>query len=46
MIVIRSLQDSDDVDEITEMLHRAYAGLAAMGLRYLATHQSADVTPP
>lgn len=44
MIEIRRYRASDDVDAITAMLHRAYANLAAMGFRFLATHQSADVT--
>jgi predicted N-acetyltransferase YhbS len=42
--VIRRLEPTDSIDEMTELLHRAYAGLAAMGLRYWATHQSADIT--
>jgi predicted N-acetyltransferase YhbS len=29
---------------LTALLHRAYAGLAAQGLRYMATHQSDEVT--
>ncbi|CAN5406331.1 hypothetical protein BH10BAC6_BH10BAC6_18190 [soil metagenome] len=44
MIHIRPLQSSDSVEQITEMLHRAYAELAAMGFRFLATHQSAETT--
>ncbi len=44
MIEIRRYRASDDVDVITAMLHRAYAGLAAMGFRFHATYQSADVT--
>ena len=43
-ILIRPWRSTDSVDELTELLHRAYAGLAAMGLRYWATHQSAEVT--
>lgn len=34
----------DDLQALTELLHRAYRELAERGLRYLATHQSADVT--
>ena len=42
--LIRPWRDTDSIEELTELLHRAYAGLAAMGLRYWATHQSAEVT--
>lgn len=44
MVRIRSLRPSDDLELITAMLHRAYAGLADMGFRFLATHQSVEVT--
>lgn len=43
-ISIRPWRSTDSVFELTEMLHRAYAGLAGMGLRFWATHQGADVT--
>lgn len=43
-IVIRDLRESDPIPEITWLLHEAYAPLAAMGLRYTATHQDDDVT--
>jgi GNAT superfamily N-acetyltransferase len=43
-ILIRPWQATDSIDELTDLLHRSYASLAAMGLRYWATHQSADVT--
>jgi len=43
-LVIRPLTDRDSLEALTELLHRAYAGLAAMGLQYLATHQSVTVT--
>ena len=43
-IVIRSFKVTDDVTEITELLHRSYAQLAEMGLRYMATHQDDRVT--
>lgn len=32
------------VEPLTELLHRSYAPLAARGLRYLATHQSPQIT--
>jgi len=41
---IRPLLPSDPIPELTALLHRAYARLAAMGLRYMATHQSDEVT--
>lgn len=41
---LRILDPADPVSELTALLHRAYARLAAMGLRYMATHQSDDVT--
>ncbi len=43
-ITIRPWLATDSVPALTELLHRAYAGLAAMGLRFWATHQSVEVT--
>lgn len=43
-ISIRPLLASDSLDELTQLLHRAYARLAAMNLRFMATHQSVEVT--
>jgi len=43
-IVIRLVEPQDSVEEITELLHRAYARLAEMGLRFVATHQDAETT--
>ena len=40
----RRLADDDDLDALTDLLHWAYAPLAAQGLRYWATHQSVDDT--
>ena len=34
----------DSISELTALLHRAYAGLAALGLRYVATWQDEEVT--
>lgn len=42
--IIRLLTPSDSLDELTELLHRAYARLGAMGLNYTATYQDADTT--
>ena len=43
-IVIRLVDDSDSMKEITDLLHLAYRTLAEMGFRYNATHQSEEVT--
>lgn len=43
-ISIRPWLATDSAAELTELLHLAYARLAAMGLRFWATHQSAEVT--
>jgi len=43
-VVLRSLREDDPIPEITRLLHAAYAPLAAMGLRYTATHQNDEVT--
>ena len=44
MVNLRPLVERDSFEEITELLHRAYAPLAALGMAYVATHQNADVT--
>jgi GNAT superfamily N-acetyltransferase len=41
---IRRLSPSDSLSELTALLHRAYARLAALGLHYMATDQSEAVT--
>lgn len=41
---IRELLPEDDLDALTDLLHRAYATLAERGLRYLATHQDVATT--
>jgi GNAT superfamily N-acetyltransferase len=43
-VVFRPLAPGDDVAELTALLHRAYARLAAMGFNYTATSQDDDVT--
>ena len=43
-ILIRPWHPTDSAAALTEMLHRAYARLAGMGLRFWATHQNAEVT--
>jgi GNAT superfamily N-acetyltransferase len=37
-------RDLDDIEEITRLLHRAYAPLLAAGMNYTAATQSDDVT--
>lgn len=37
-------RERDSLDELTRLLQRAYAGLAAMGLNYVAATQSAQTT--
>ncbi|MFH2048061.1 MAG: GNAT family N-acetyltransferase [bacterium] len=43
-LTIRPLNDSDSIEELTDLLHRAYAVLAEMGFRYYATHQTPEQT--
>ena len=42
--VIRRLAEGDSLGELTELLHRAYAQLAAMDLHFVATKQDESVT--
>ena len=42
--VITPFKASDSAEDLTDLLHAAYASLADMGLRYLATHQSVEIT--
>lgn len=41
---IRLINPWDSLEELTRLLHRAYAVLADMGLRYFATYQSIEDT--
>lgn len=43
-MLIRPFQSSDDVEALTNLLHVSYKRLADMGLHFMATHQSAEVT--
>ena len=43
-VLIRDLQDGDSIEALTALLHRAYARLLEMGLRYWATHQTVEDT--
>ena len=43
-ILIRPITKEDSLEELTELLHRAYKALGDMGLRYFATHQTVEQT--
>lgn len=43
-IEIRKLNENDSVEDLTDLLHRAYKPLADMGLKYVATYQSVENT--
>lgn len=43
-VVVRELRPSDSFADLTALLHRAYARLAALGLNYTAVDQSEAVT--
>ena len=43
-IEVRRIAPQDSLADLTALLHKAYARLAAMGLRYVASHQSVDIT--
>lgn len=43
-VSIRLVNETDSFEDLTDLLHAAYARLAAMGLRYMATDQGVDVT--
>jgi len=43
-ITFRDLRPDDSIIAITALLHAAYRPLAEQGLRFLASHQSEDVT--
>lgn len=43
-LTIRPLAESDSIEALTTLLHRAYAGLAALGFNYTAVDQTAAVT--
>lgn len=44
MFLIRKLQATDSLLELTDLLHAAYARLGAMGLNYTSVDQSPEVT--
>ena len=44
MLLIRQLSPADSLEELTRLLHRAYAQLGAMGLNYTAVNQPIETT--
>jgi GNAT superfamily N-acetyltransferase len=44
MLIVRRLSNQDSMEEITQLLHAAYAPLAARGMRYLASQQTSEKT--
>jgi GNAT superfamily N-acetyltransferase len=43
-LIIRPIEPTDSIADLTDLLHRAYARLAAMGLRFYATYQTEEQT--
>jgi GNAT superfamily N-acetyltransferase len=43
-VIVRRLRPTDSLEELTRLLHRAYARQVSMGLHALASHQSPEVT--
>lgn len=43
-VQIRRVRDDDDMERITDVIHRGYAALAAKGLRFWGSHQSVEDT--
>jgi GNAT superfamily N-acetyltransferase len=43
-VTLRTFGPADDISALTALLHRAYAPLAARGMRYLASHQDDATT--
>ena len=43
-VPVRELSHGDSIAELTELIHRAYTPLGALGLNYTAVDQSADET--
>jgi len=44
MVEIRQIGPSDSIEELTELLHRAYAPLGSVGLNYTAVDQTPSTT--
>jgi len=44
LVTLRRLRPTDNIEQLTDLLHRAYFKQVAMGLHALASHQSPEVT--
>jgi predicted N-acetyltransferase YhbS len=44
MIHVRPLAETDSLEALTELLHRAYKPLADAGMRFVASHQDVETT--
>jgi GNAT superfamily N-acetyltransferase len=44
MLTVRPISATDSIEELTQLLHRAYARLGAMGLNYTAVDQTSETT--
>ena len=44
MVNIRRIRDDDSLDQLTQLLHRAYAGLASRGMSFVASYQDVETT--
>ncbi len=40
MLNVRSLNENDSLEELTDLIHRSYRQLADLGFRYWGTHQT------
>lgn len=43
-ILIRRLESNDSLEDLTDLLHRAYGRLAEMGFAFVASHQDVETT--
>lgn len=43
-MILRRLEPADSLEELTDLLHRAYAPLLAAGMRFHASHQGIEIT--
>ena len=43
-IIIRPINSSDSLEELTSLLHKSYKKLADLGFKFLATHQDVETT--
>jgi len=43
-VLYRYVGAADSIDDLTAMLHEAYAPLALAGMRFVASHQDSEAT--